>query len=286
MSRRLSLLVLALAVTGTSCTKIGPNYARPTVTPPPAYRGVLTADQATSIAGLKWAELYKEPELSALLQTAVSENLDLRLAVARISEFRARADGAKADLGPTLSGTLGAGARTRVDDSDSWLRSLYSLGVAFNWEIDFFGRLRRASEAARNDLLATEDGARAVMASLVGDVAQSWFELRVLDDLVRITERNITLQEDALALVRLRVQGGVSAGLDEQQAVSQLASTRAQMPTLQQQTQLAENRLSVLLGRPPGPIARSSSAPAAVAPDIPVGLPSELLERRPDIRQA
>jgi multidrug efflux system outer membrane protein len=286
MTHRLSLLVVALALTGTACTKLGPNYARPTVTPPTAYRGVLTTDQATSIADLKWVELYKEPELAALLQTAINENLDLRLAVARISEFRARADSAKADLGPTLSGTAGGQPRTKIDDGDNWLRSFYSLGVAFNWEIDFFGRLRRASEAARNDLLATEDGARAVMASLVGDVAQSWFELRVLDELLLITERNITLQENALALVRLRVQGGVSAGLDEQQAVSQLAFTRAQMPSLQQEAQLVENRLSVLLGRPPGPIARPVAGLMALPPDIPAGLPSELLERRADIRLA
>jgi multidrug efflux system outer membrane protein len=124
------------------------------------------------------------------------------------------------------------------------------------------------------------------MASVVAGVAETWFEIRVLDELVAVTERNITLQEDALRLVQLRVKGGVAAGIDEQQAVSQLASTRAQLPTLQQQSQFAENRLSALLGLPPGAIDRPARPVAAVPPDIPAGLPSELLERRADIRQA
>jgi multidrug efflux system outer membrane protein len=247
---------------------------------------VLAADQAAAIADLNWVDQYREPELASLIQTAILQNLDLRLAVARIEEFRARAAAARADLGPTLSASFGPQARTRLDDEESWLRSLYALGVAFNWEVDFFGRLRRASEAARNDLLAVEDSARAVMASLVADVAQTWFELRVLDELLDITERNVELQEDALTLVRQRVQGGVAAGIDEQQAVSQLASTRAQLPSLQQESQSAEDRLSVLLGRPPGPIVRPIEQTVAVPPEIPVGLPSQLLERRADIRQA
>jgi len=286
MSRRLTVFVLAFALAGVGCTMLGPDYARPTVTPAPAFRGVLTTEQARSIADLPWVEQYKEPELAALIRGSIDQNLDMRIAVARIMEFRARAASAKADLGPTLSGVAGAQPRTTVSDDDGWLRSLYSLGVAFNWEIDFFGRLRRASEAARNDLLATEDGARAVMSSLVSDVAQSWFDLRVIDELIAITERNIKLQEQSLALTRLRVQGGVAGGLDEQQAVSQLAATRAQLPFYQQRAQIVENQINVLLGRPPGPIARPAAAVAAVPPDIPVGLPSQLLERRADVRQA
>lgn len=285
MARRDRLLVVLLSLTSAACL-LGPNYARPTVTPAPAYRGALDADQAASIADVKWVDQYRDPDLAALIQIGITENLDLRLAVARIGEFRARAAAAHADLGPTLAGTFGGQPRNRIDADDGWLRAVYSLGVAFNWEIDFFGRLRRASEAAQHELLASEDGARAVMSSIVADIAQAWFELRVLDELLAITERNITLQEDALVLVQRRVQGGVAAGIDEQQAVSQLASTRAQRPFLQQQSQLVENRLSVLLGRPPGPIQRPAGAMPAAPPDIPAGLPSELLERRADIRQA
>jgi len=285
MTRRRWLPVLLLAAAG-GCT-LGPDYTRPTLTPPPAYRGVVEAEQAESIADLPWVERFRDPELATLIRTAIDENLDLRLALARINEFRARADAAHADLGPTLSGVAGAQPRSKTSSDDNWLRSIYTLGLAFNWEIDFFGRLRRASEAAQGDLLATEDGARAVMASLVGDVAQSWFELRVLDELIAITERNVELQQASLDLTRLRVQGGVASGLDEQQALSLLASTRAELPSLRQQAQQVENRLSVLLGRPPGSIPRPASAvTTAVPPDIPVGLPAQLLERRADIRQA
>jgi len=279
-------VAVVLSAAFQACAPLGPNYARPTITPPPAYRRVLTPADAASVADVEWVRLYQEPALATLIQTAIAENLDLRLAVARIAESRARADAARADLRPTVSAAFSSSPRARIGDDESWLRSLYNLGVAFQWEIDFFGRLRRASEAARNDLLASEDGARAVMSSLVGDVAQGWFELRILDELIAITERNIMLQQDALTLVQQRVQGGVSAGIDEQQAISQLASTRAQLPSLQQEAQLVENRLSVLLGRPPGPIDRPPGPSPAVPPDIPVGLPSQLLERRADIRQA
>jgi multidrug efflux system outer membrane protein len=283
--RRARSIVMLLALSSGACM-LGPNYTRPTVTPPPAYRAAIDADQAGSIADLKWVEQYRDPDLAALIQTGIAENLDLRLAVARVIEFRARAAATHADLGPTLSGSFGGQPRNRIDQDESWLRSIYSLGVAFNWEIDFFGRLRRASEAAQNDLLATEDGARAVMSSVVSEIAQAWFELRVVDELLAITERNIKLQEDALLLVQRRVQGGVAAGIDEQQAVSQLASTRSERPFLEQQAQTIENRLSFLLGRPPGPIRRPPGPLAAIPPDVPAGLPSQLLQRRADIRQA
>ncbi|HSG02062.1 MAG TPA: TolC family protein, partial [Vicinamibacterales bacterium] len=184
--RRVAAILLVTPLALTACT-LGPDYERPVVTPPATYRGAVGPDEAASIADLPWVERFEEPELSALIGLAISENLDLRLALARIDEYRARAAAAKADLGPTLSGTAGAQPRARTSSDDSWLRSIYSLGLAFTWEIDFFGRLRRASEAARADLLATEDGARAVMTSLVADVAQSWFELRVVDELIGIT---------------------------------------------------------------------------------------------------
>ena len=183
----LTLTALTLTALSFSACALGPNYARPPITPPPAWRGVLTPGEAADLADLAWIRQYQEPELAGLIQTAIAENLDLRQAVARIAEARARADAARADLGPTLSGGFSGQPRTRVNADETWLRTIYSLSVAFQWEIDFFGRLRRASEAARNDLLATEDGARAVMSSLVGDVTQAWFDLRVLDELIAIT---------------------------------------------------------------------------------------------------
>jgi multidrug efflux system outer membrane protein len=278
--------VVFMTLSAGGCAAAGPDYTRPTITPPAAHRGALPADQAAALADLKWVDQYWDPELTALVEQAIADNLDLRLAVARISEFRARAAGARADLGPTLTGTVDTQPLTRSSDDQTWLRSLYSIGLAFNWEVDFFGRLRRASEAAQDDLLATEEGARAVMSSIVSEVARSWFQIRILDELIGITERNIGLQEDALTLVQRRVRGGVAAGVDEQQAVSQLAGTRAQLPSLQQELELVEDRLSVLLGKPPGAIVRPAAPITAAPPDIPPGLPSQLLERRPDIRQA
>lgn len=272
--------VLALGALAAGCA-LGPNYRRPQAAAPPAYRGV-TAAEARSLADTPWFELFAEPELNQLIRDALQSNLDLRLAAARVEEFRARAGLARSELGPTIGGAFETSAAPRqgVDNS-------YFGGLVFNWEIDFFGRLRRGSEAARADLLASEWAARATMASLVSDVAQTWFTLRSLDEQAAIARRTITTQEQSLELVRVLMRGGLASGVEEAQAVNQLATTRAQLPAIERQQVQAENLLSVLLGRPPQRLEREAPAHASpVPPEIPAGLPSSLLERRPDVAAA
>jgi len=268
------------------CAPVGENYKRPVVTLPDTYGREVTTTQARSYGDVPWAEQFNDPALVALINTAIDQNLDLRLAVARIQEFQARAASQKASLLPTVGVQTGVSPRVKTSPDDNAFRNAYSQGVVFNWEIDFFGRLRRGAEAAAYDLQGTEEEARAVMASLVAAIAQNWFELRMLDEQIAVTQRNITLQDDALALVRERLAQGVSSGLHEAQAVSQLASTRSQVPLLEQQVQVRENLINVLLGRGPGPIDRPAGLAPPVPGDIPVGLPSALLERRADIRAA
>ena len=298
MTMRRPLACLAALGLLSACAA-GPNYKRPDVNVPAKYRGQAEPPEARSLADLPWWELYKDPALTGLIRTALAQNLDLKLAVARVEEARARARAANADFFPTAGGTLstspqpGSAAAVpgsvpgTVDFQYLPSGSSYSGGASLSWELDFFGRVRRSSQAARADLLASEEGRRAAVSSLVSQVASTYFQLRILDAQREITLRTIESEEASLKLVRAQMRGGVASATEEQQALGQLASVRAQLPVIDQQIAQAENQLSVLLGQNPGLIDRSREAEEAlVPPDIPEGLPSQLLERRPDIRQA
>ena len=279
MIRRAAVLATtALVVAGCA---IGPDYERPVLPAPDAHRGVLSPQDAASLADLGWAEVFGDPELRIVLETAIANNLDLQLAAARVEEFRGWSRVARSYLGPEVRG-VGNTAPSPGSSEDS----SYSLGFSLSWEIDLFGRLRRSSEAARAQLLASEDAARGVMTALVADVATTWFRLRELDTEVAIIERTIKSQEDTLALVRSLKRNGVASGTEEQQAISQLAGTRAQLPLALQRRVQTENLLRFLMGYAPEPVQRSAAPAAPWLPaEIPVGLPAQLLERRPDLRQ-
>lgn len=281
MSRRAAIAcAAAIGALAPGCT-LGPDYKRPAIDLPAAHRGV-TGPEARSLADTPWFELFSDPELDSLIGQALDANLDLQAAVARVEEFRARAGLARAQLAPTVSGVFQTGVTpgTGLDNN-------YVAAGALNWELDFFGRLRRGSEAARADLLASVGAARAAMASLVADVARSWFTLRALDEQAAIARRTITAQEQSLALVRTQMRAGLASGAEEAQAVNQLATTRARLPAIERQRLQAENLLSVLLGRPPQAVARGTPPQALpVPPAIPAGLPSALLERRADVASA
>jgi multidrug efflux system outer membrane protein len=280
MIRRAAFLLIVPALTASSCM-LGPNYQRPPTVAPAAFRDVrVTPDQARSIADMPWIDLFKEPELSALVREALDRNLELRAALFRIEEFRARAALSRADLKPVVGGEVSTAASPTQKKFDN----AYTAGLFFNWEIDFFGRLRRGAEASQADYLATEWGTRAVMTSVVTDVAELYLNLRALDEQLDITRRTVASQEEWLALVRKLDQGGVASGVDVAQASNQVASTRAVQPAIERQILQLENALSVLVGREPGAVARATgTVTRPVAPEIPPGLPSQLLERRPDI---
>jgi multidrug efflux system outer membrane protein len=273
-------LVAAIALALPGCA-IGPDYARPELPAPPEYRGVLAPQEAQSFADLAWADVFSDPELKSVIEMAVANNLDLKIAVARVEEFRGRARVSRSYLGPEIRGVGGTSPNSFSDEDSS-----YSLGLSLSWEIDLFGRLRRSDEAARAQLLATEDIARGVMNSLVASVATTWFNLRELDEEVAIIERTIVIQEESLALVRSLKRNGVASGTEEQQALSQLAATRAQLPLAQQRLVQTENLLRFLVGGVPGSVQRAQPPAAFPVPaEIPVGLPAQLLSRRPDLRQ-
>lgn len=276
---RLTAVAVALALGGCA---IGPDYRRPSDLPAQEqYRSVLTPQEAASFADLPWTETFNDPELRAVIETALRNNLDLQIALARVEEFRGYARVARSYLGPEIRGA-GSTSPTAASKEDS----AYSLGLTFNWEIDLFGRLRRSNETARAQLLATEDAARGVTATLVANVATTWFQLRELDEEVAIIERTVQSQQASLALVQSQKRNGVASATEEQQALSQLAATRSQLPLTEQRRVQTENLLRFLLGTVPGPVERSQSSQAFPVPsEIPVGLPARLLARRPDLRQ-
>ncbi len=278
-TRQLVAAGVLAALTGCA---IGPDYQRPVDLPAPVeFRGVLSPQQAESIADLPWAEVFNDPELRAVIETALANNLDLKIAAARVEEFRGRARVARSYLGPNVA--LGGNTVPAPGTPDD---SSYSLGLTLNWEIDLFGRLRRANEAARAQLLATEDFQYGVVSALVADVATTWFRLREIDEEIAIIERTIDSQQASLELVRSLKRNGVASATEEMQALSQLAATRAQLPQAELTRVQTENLLRLLIGSEPGPVARRPQPFGfAIPEDIPVGLPAQLLARRPDLRQ-
>ncbi len=278
-------LCLALAALWLGACAVGPDYERPAASLPDYFRGQPAGQDNRSLAQLKWWELFQDRELQAILREALANNHDLRLAAAQLLEARAQARSAGADLFPSVGGY--GTTQPKPFSSDSPAGSTYMLGLQMAWELDFFGRLRRSSEAAQARMLASEEGRRAVVTSLVRDVAQAWFDLRALDEQLAITRGTVASLESSLKLVDLMKRAGTVSRAEQLQAANQLATTAANVHALEKNLAAQENKLCLLLGRHPGVLARSAaSAPLDLAPAIPAGLPSALLERRPDIRQA
>jgi outer membrane protein, multidrug efflux system len=290
-------VALFLGLAALAGCAVGPDYQRPDLKLPETYRGETAGPSARSVADVPWWELYRDPALTALIRTALAQNLDLQLATARVQEARALAGVAQSEFFPSVTGTLGTSPSPSSTspvpgpgNTVTWMRTgpgaTYTGGAQLSWEIDFFGRVRRANQAARADLFASEAGRSAAVSSLVAQVAETYFTLVVLDEERAITLRTIESDQASLDLVRAQMRGGIASSTEEQQALGQLASVRADLPVIERRIALAENQLSILLGQPPGPVLRGRGEESPIPPDVPAGLPSELLERRPDVRQA
>ena len=283
-------LFVALLLSG--CT-MGPNYKRPTVAVPPAYRGIApdapAQTESASLGDQKWWDVFQDGQLRSLVRTALQQNYDLRIAASRILEARAQLGITRADQFPTVSG--GAGITDVRTAQSKFLpafeTSSAQINVSAAWELDFWGKYRRATEAARADLLATEWARQEVASTLVANVAAAYFQLRALDLQLEISKRTLDSRQESLRLTRLLANGGSTSLLDVRQAEQLVFTASAEIPALEQQIQQQENFLSILLGRNPGNIARGQTLiEQHHPPEVPAGLPSSLLERRPDIRQA
>ncbi|HEX2597475.1 MAG TPA: efflux transporter outer membrane subunit [Terriglobales bacterium] len=288
MLRRHWLISVTLLIC-TGCA-VGPKYKRPTVSVPEGYRGLAPdAGQQTSasLADEKWWTVFQDPQLQQLIRTALVQNYDVRIAATRILQAQAILGITRADQYPTITGgastTNARAQRTKV--LPEFESSANEVNLSLVWELDFWGKFRRATEAARASLLATEWGKRAVISSLVSNVATAYFQLRELDLELEISKRTLDSRKQSLNLVEIRARGGVTALIDVRQSEQLVYTAAGSIPDLERRIEQQENFLSVLLGNNPGPITRGKSlVENSVLPTVPAGLPSSLLEKRPDIQ--
>jgi multidrug efflux system outer membrane protein len=282
--RRLVLALLSVLLV--SCA-MGPDYSRPGISAPESFR--MAAKEGESIANLPWWELLRDEELQKLVRIALKENKDLMAAVASVEEYQARLYIARTDFAPQLTATgnlpLARMGGIGFPGFPSPF-SHYGQG-ALSWELDIWGRVRRENEAARADLLAREENRRAVILQLVANVAQAYFDLRQLDMQLDIARRTLLAWEESVRIGRARLRQGLTNKLDVDQFEAERANAAARTAELERQMVQKENELSVLLGRNPAAIPRGRSLlDQALPAEVPPGLPSELLQRRPDVLQS
>ena len=287
MTRIIRFLLVGLLFV--AACKVGPDYERPVVPEHDAYRDAVPADTtvelpADSIADLAWWDLFQDTVLQNLIEVALENNLDLDVALARIAEARANLGFSRADLYPEVNVIANAGvnANTEGDISGSGI-----IAADAFWQVDLWGKIRRSNEAALNELLATEEAYRAVTISLVADVASFYLLLRDFDNRQTVAENTVVTRRETLDIIQARFNAGAVSEVDVNQAEIQLAEAEAAVQAFRRGRAQTENAISVLLGVPPMSIPRGLALDQQILPpELPAGLPSELVDRRPDVLQA
>jgi outer membrane protein, multidrug efflux system len=281
--------ILLLAASFLAGCMVGPNYHRPVVQSPTAYRDLSENPQiqaqAASYADLPWWQVFQDAQLQELIRTALKQNYDLQIATERINAARAQLAITRSNLFPQVQGNanFSGGKEHNFQTTSNFL----TLTADAAFQLDFFGRLRRANEASRAQLLATEDARQTVILTLVSDVASAYFALLQLDLQLQITHDTVNTQVDSVRLTRLRLERGVATKLDVLQAQQVLDTANTQIPDLERQIAQEENAISILLGNYPQAVTRGLPlVEQPLPPGVPPGLPSSLIERRPDIREA
>jgi len=276
-------LVIACAAAGLTGCAVGPNYKRPDVPAPPQFRAGESQPSQASLGDAKWFDVFQDETLGGLIKEALEANYDIRIAAQRVLQAQGQLTATRAGLFPELHGQATA---SRQGLNNPVVSTATGFGTA-SWEVDLFGKLRRATEAARADMLASEENQKAVRQALVAQVASAYFDLRDYDGELEYVLESLKTRQESVNLVRNRMEGGVSSMLEVDQAITLVATAqtaRAQLESAREQT---ENVISFLLGRQPGPIARGKPiSEQPQPPQVPAGLPSSLLERRPDVRVA
>jgi outer membrane protein, multidrug efflux system len=289
--KRLATLVCITMFAG-GCT-VGPNYQKPVASVPPTYHG-LTAEESAGVASgsegdQKWWDVYQDEQLRTLIRTAILQNYDVRVAGSRILAAQAQLGVTRSDQYPQVSGGAGLveGRSARTPLSPAFVSGAGQLSLAAGWQLDFWGKFRRATEAARANLVATEWARQEVIVTLVANVSAAYFQLRALDLELEISQRTLASRQESLRLTHILADGGSTSMLDVRQAEQLVFTAAAEIPTLEQQIAQEENLLSILIGQNPDTIVRGQKLTEQPRPpDVPPGLTSSLLERRPDIRAA
>ena len=291
--KRLRICCALTCLSLTGCT-VGPNYHRPKVNPPDVYRGQPSSSSpqptTVSLGNEKWWELFKDPVLQQLIRTALQQNYDVRVSATRVLQAQAELGITRSNQFPTAAaGAQGYSERNPKISSafPSYEANVAEIDLSVIWNLDFWGKYRRQTEAARGNLLATEWGRQAVITSVVSSLAADYFQLRELDLALEISQRTLASRQDSLRLTRVLNVNGSASLLDVRQAEELVYTAAEQIPDLERQIQQEENAISDLLGENPGPVARGLKLTEEPLPSaVPAGLPSELLDRRPDIREA
>jgi len=293
MNKRLSLsfTAIATALVISGCT-MGPDYKKPAATVPGSFRGLAPEEDASvsrSLGDQKWVEVFPDEQLRSLIRTALQQNYDLRIAGARILQAQAQLGIIRADQFPSVS--AGAGISDRRSPSSPFLPAFESsagqLNLSAAWELDFWGKFRRATESARANLVATEWAREEIVSTLVANVSSAYFQLRALDLQLEISRRTLTSRQESLRLTHSLADHGATSMLDVRQSEQLVFTAAAEIPALEQQIEQQENLISILLGKNPDSVPRGQKlTDQPRPPEVPPGLPSALLERRPDIRAA
>lgn len=288
---RLRWLTAVVFLVLTGCM-VGPKYKRPPVTVPDTYRGLAPdagPQTATSIGDEKWWQVFQDPQLQGLIREALSQNYDVRIAATRVLQAQAVLGITRADQFPTITGGASSSNErlpaTRI--TPAFETSPSQVNLSLFWELDFWGKYRRATEAARANLLATEWGQKAVMSSLVSNVASAYFQLLELDSEMDISRNTLASRKESLRLVEVRAKGGATSMLDVRQSEQLVYTAAGTIPDLERRIEQQENLISILLAKNPAPVTRGKPlVDNAILPTVPAGLPSSLLERRPDIQSS
>lgn len=286
--RRLAPVLLLPLLAGCA---VGPNYEQPAVASPPAYVEVQgPSPSVPSLANQPWWDVFGDPILKQLIDVALQNGYDVQLAAWRVDEARARAGIARSEFFPQINygGDWSRGRNSiYVPPYSTATSNLYTVNVNFGWELDLWGRIRRLNEAAKAQYLASEEARRGVLLSLVSDVAATYFQLRELDEELAIAKNTVAAFQQTSDLFNRKLAEGAASALETSYASAALGQVAAQVPELERRIEETENRLNFLLGKNPGSVPRGQTLSAqTVPPEIPAGLPSELLQRRPDIRQS
>jgi len=285
-------LIATLAATGCN---VGPKYTRPVAPAPPAFRGAdeaqIASDAKDSLGDQQWSTVFHEPELQDLIRQALANNYDLRIAAQKVLEAQSQVKITRAAGLPTLSGSASGLGAELPNSLSSTLGSnplaAGSFGFAASWTPDFWGLYRKQTEAARDQMLSQEWARRAVRMTLVSQVATTYLTLRSLDEQLAVAKSTVKARQDSLDLTNTLQTGGNAPLSDVRQAEQLLYTAQSQIPAIEEQIQQQENAMRVLLGQTPGPVTHTDTAALAPVPqDLPVGVPSQLLERRPDIQEA
>jgi multidrug efflux system outer membrane protein len=283
------LLALGAVILLTGCA-VGPNYRRPAVEVPETYRGTSVPDATAelSLGDQQWPQIFQDEQLQQLIRTALQQNYDLRIAATRLLQAEADLGITRADQYPTVDANADIISQRAAQSRFSEFERIDGgLSLTAAWELDFWGKFRRATEAARADLLRTEWARRAVINTLIADLASSYFQLRELDLELEISQRTLASRQESLRLIQDLADQGLTSMLDVRQAEQLVFTAGARIPEIERQIEQSENFISTLMGNNPGPVPRGRLLTEQPRPlEVPPGIPSALLERRPDIQQA